>query len=95
LIAAIQKTEHYCIAAWGTARSLAQALDQQDVVRAMEHALSEGKTLDEELTELAEGEITPALLAGESEEEEEEEEEAPSRMSGRGKRGGSERRPST
>jgi ferritin-like metal-binding protein YciE len=93
LIAAIQKTEHYCIAAWGTARSLAQALDQKDVVRSMEHALNEGKMLDEELTELAEGEITPALLSGEAEEEEEEEE--PSRMSGRGKRGGSERRPST
>src|SRR5689334_1363842 len=29
LIGAIQKTEHYCIAAWGTARSLAQTAEQR------------------------------------------------------------------
>jgi ferritin-like metal-binding protein YciE len=28
LIGAIQKTEHYCIAAWGTAKALAQAVGQ-------------------------------------------------------------------
>ena len=28
LIAATQKTEHYCIAAWGTAKSLGQATGQ-------------------------------------------------------------------
>jgi ferritin-like metal-binding protein YciE len=88
LIAAIQKTEHYCIAAWGTARSLAQALDNKTTVKAMERALKEGRKLDEQLTQLAEQEITPQLVAeeedldtdeagegGENEEEEEEEEE--------------------
>jgi ferritin-like metal-binding protein YciE len=68
LIAAIQKTEHYCIAAWGTARSLAQATGQKDVVQAMERVLREGKALDERLTELAERDITPALLAEEPDE---------------------------
>jgi len=67
LIASLQKTEHYCIAAWGTARSLAQAGDAKTAARAMENALKEGKSLDERLTQLAEKEITPALLAGESE----------------------------
>jgi ferritin-like metal-binding protein YciE len=73
LIAAIQKTEHYCIAAWGTARSLAQAVGEETTVEAMERALEEGKTMDEQLTQLAEQEITPQLLAAEEAEEEDEE----------------------
>lgn len=77
LIAAIQKTEHYCIAAWGTARSLAQAVGEESTVEAMERALKEGKTMDEQLTKLAEQEITPQLLAEEAEEEEAEEEADP------------------
>jgi ferritin-like metal-binding protein YciE len=106
LIAAIQKTEHYCIAAWGTARSLAQALGNKTTVKVMERALKEGKDLDEQLTQLAEQEITPQLLAEEedldadeddsdeeSEDEEEEEEEEEEETPSRSKRGsGSERR---
>lgn len=75
LIGAIQKTEHYCIAAWGTARALAQALGEETAAKAMERALEEGKRFDEELTELAEREVTPALLAQASDEAEDEEEE--------------------
>jgi ferritin-like metal-binding protein YciE len=71
LIGAMQKTEHYCIAAWGTARSLAQAMSQKTAVKTMERALKEGKALDEQLTELAEKEVTPALLSAESEAQEE------------------------
>lgn len=70
LIGAMQKTEHYCIAAWGTARSLAQAMSQKTAAKTMERALKEGKALDDQLTELAEKEITPALLSEESEAEE-------------------------
>jgi ferritin-like metal-binding protein YciE len=62
LIGALQKTEHYCIAAWGTVRALGQALGQKDIARAMERALKEGKAYDERLTELAEQEVTPGLL---------------------------------
>jgi ferritin-like metal-binding protein YciE len=76
LIGAIQKTEHYCIAAWGTVRALSQAMGQTDAAKAMERALKEGKAYDERLTRLAEKEVTPALLA-ESEEDEEEMEAAP------------------
>jgi ferritin-like metal-binding protein YciE len=88
LIAGIQKTEHYCIAAWGTARSLARAVEQKTTVRAMERALKEGKSFDAELTDLAESEITPALLSRDSEEEDSSGEERPVR-SGRSR--GSER----
>lgn len=62
LIASLQKTEHYCIAAWGTARSMAKALGQKKVVDAMERALKEGRELDDRLTQLAEEEVTPALM---------------------------------
>jgi len=72
LIDAVQKTEHYCIAAWGTARSLAQAVGQKTASRAMDRALKEGGPFDEQLTELSEREITPALLSGETEGEEDE-----------------------
>jgi ferritin-like metal-binding protein YciE len=70
LIGAMQKTEHYCIAAWGTAKALAEALGEKDAARSMERAIKEGKSFDEELTELAEKEITPALLSQGSAEDE-------------------------
>ena len=45
-------------------------MGQKDLAKAMKRALKEGKEVDEALTELAEKEITPALLAQDSEEEE-------------------------
>lgn len=94
LIASIQKTEHYCIAAWGTARAMAQALEQKTTVKAMERALKEGKAYDEALTQLAEQDVTPALLAAGAEAEDEEEEEGETQARSR-KGSGSERRVST
>jgi|GEM_PF-3134138 len=82
LIGAAQKLEHYCIAAWGTSRAFAQALEEQTTVEVMERVLEEGKALDEELTELAESEINPAMLEA-GEEEMEEEDDQPRRRSGR------------
>ncbi len=81
LLASIQKIEHYCIAAWGTAKSMGNLLGQEKVVEAMERALEEGKRYDEEMTQLAETEVNQAMLgegeqgkvAGEQEVEEEEE----------------------
>jgi ferritin-like metal-binding protein YciE len=82
LIATLQKTEHYCIAAWGTARALGSAAGNKDVVKSMERALQEGKQMDEALTKLAEEEVNPQVFAGaeseETEEEDGEEEEAAS-----------------
>ncbi len=87
LIGAVQKTEHYCIAAWGTAKALAQAVGQKTATKAMERALKEGKARDEQLTQLAEQEVMPALMSQESAEGEEGQEQTRSR-----KNGGSERR---
>ena len=69
IIGAMQKTEHYCIAAWGTAKSLAQAVGNKTATRAMDRALKEGKGVDEKLTQLAEKDITPALLSAADDEE--------------------------
>src|SRR3954466_7308249 len=74
VLAAVQKTEHYCIAAWGTAAALARLLEEDEIVQTMEQALEEGKRLDEEMTKLAEEEINPRMLEDEDEGEEEEEE---------------------
>lgn len=65
LIAGLQKTEHYCIAAWGTSKSLGQASEQEELVAAMERALEEGRNYDERLTQLAESQITPELMSAE------------------------------
>jgi ferritin-like metal-binding protein YciE len=69
IIGAMQKTEHYCIAAWGTAKYLAQAVGNKTATRAMDRALKEGKGVDEKLTQLAEKDITPALLTDADDEE--------------------------
>ncbi len=100
LIGALQKTEHYCIAAWGTVKALGQAVGQQELVDAMERALEEGRAYDERLTQLAESEITPELQSQGAEEEETDSEEedleaaaaeAPARGKGRGRSQGSQR----
>lgn len=55
LLADTQKIEHYCIAAWGTVRSLGRLLERESVVEAMEQVLKEGKRFDEELTKGSSG----------------------------------------
>ena len=75
LLADAQKLEHYCIAAWGTARSLGRRLEQDKVVKAMEQVLEEGKRFDEELTKVAEDEVNPQMLSDEDEGHEETEED--------------------
>lgn len=68
LIGSLQKTEHYCIAAWGTARSLAASAGQSEAAKSMERAIKEGTQVDERLTRLAEAKINPQLFAEESQE---------------------------
>jgi len=88
LISGIQKTEHYCIAAWGTARSLGESAGEKEVVKSMERALKEGRQMDEALTKLAEETINPQVFAEESQDEESDEgtdeEGGSARSSGRG-----------
>jgi len=87
LIGAIQKTEHYCIGAWGTARSLGAGAGEKQVVKSMERALEEGKQMDEQLTQLAEQKINPQVFGAESVEDTEEDEEEGSARGRSGRRG--------
>lgn len=71
LIGAAQRIEHYEIAGYGTARTLAQALGEENVAKLLQQTLDEEKNTDVKLTEVAEGEVlSAAQSAGEEEEEE-------------------------
>lgn len=75
LIAAAQKVEHYEIGAYGTARTLAQQLGQDEVAELLQETLDEESAADEKLTAIAESEIYPQVQEEASEEDEEAEEE--------------------
>jgi len=74
LIAAAQKVEHYEISAYGTVRTMAEMLGQDEAAELLEETLEEEKETDENLTEIAES-IMNAEAGGEEEDEELEEEE--------------------
>jgi ferritin-like metal-binding protein YciE len=68
LLGATQMIEHYCIAAWGTTAAYARVLGKKRYVKAMEGALKIGKRYDDEMTELAEREVNPAMVQPQGEE---------------------------
>lgn len=57
LIAAVQRIEHYEIAAYGTARTFAGILGEDDLSALLAESLEEERAVDEKLTELAESVI--------------------------------------
>jgi ferritin-like metal-binding protein YciE len=61
LIAAAQRVEHYEISAYGTARALADQLDQRDARQLLGETLDEERQTDELLTKLATGGL---IIAG-------------------------------
>jgi ferritin-like metal-binding protein YciE len=54
LIGAAQRVEHYEMAAYGTARSLAEQCGNEGAAELLEETLIEEKEADEKLTEIAE-----------------------------------------
>jgi ferritin-like metal-binding protein YciE len=54
IIASAQRSEHYEIAAYGTAIAHARLLDQDEVVDLLEQTLAEEKAADQKLTQIAE-----------------------------------------
>jgi ferritin-like metal-binding protein YciE len=64
LIGAAQRLEHYEIAAYGTARSFAQTLEEEEVARLLQKTLDEERATDERLTELSEEVNVDAVLVG-------------------------------
>lgn len=69
MIAAAQKIEHYEIAAYGTLRTWANLLGNDEVARLFEETLEEEKNQDQQLTEVAEGFVNQAAASGEREAE--------------------------
>jgi ferritin-like metal-binding protein YciE len=67
IIGAAQKVEHYEIASYGTARTLAQTLGNSEIAELLEQSLDEEKEADQLLTEIAESSIN-AEAASEEEE---------------------------
>ena len=71
IIASAQKVEHYEMAAYGTVRTWANLLGQEEAVRLLEETLNEEKEADQKLTELSES-INVQAERGKGEVEEEE-----------------------
>src|SRR5580704_6428338 len=63
LIAAAQKVEHYEISGYGSARTHAELLGNNEAVRLLEETLREEKQTDEKLTELAQSMINEEAVA--------------------------------
>lgn len=59
LIAAAQRVEHYEIACYGTLCTLADKIDQPDVVEELHATLEEEKQADKKLTEVAMHQVNP------------------------------------
>jgi ferritin-like metal-binding protein YciE len=57
IIGAAQKVEHYEIAAYGTARTLAQQAGQDQIADLLQQTLDEEKQTDEKLTSIATGQV--------------------------------------
>lgn len=69
LIGAAQRVEHYEIAAYGTARAMAEQLGEDKIVRLLSQTLAEEASADQKLTKIAEPMLKEASM--------EEKEEAP------------------
>ena len=87
LIASAQRVEHYGIAAYGTVRSFAKFLGDNEAVDLLQQTLDEEKETDEKLTELSKEVNARAMDAAQAAEtEQESEEEGASRPPQRSKR---------
>jgi len=67
IISAAQKVEHYEIASYGTVRTLAQTLGNNEVAELLEETLNEEKEADQRLTQIAESSINSEAASEEGE----------------------------
>jgi ferritin-like metal-binding protein YciE len=85
IIGALQRVEHYEIAAYGTVATLAEAMGQDEVKELLGETLEEEKETDERLTQVAQSVNSEALSEGGEEEGSEEDENESSSNGSRGK----------
>jgi len=93
MIGALQRIEHYEIAAYGTAATLAEAMGQDEVKELLGETLEEEKETDERLTQVAQQVNSDALSEGGEDEGEEKDDE--NEIGSNGSRGGSNSRGSS
>jgi ferritin-like metal-binding protein YciE len=77
IIAAAQRVEHYEIAAYGTVRTYAELLGEDNAVQLLEQTLEEEKETDQKLTDLASDINVKAMGEGSEEGSSESDEESP------------------
>jgi ferritin-like metal-binding protein YciE len=77
LIAAAQRVEHYEIAAYGTARAIAEHLGHSEVVDLLQQTLDEEAAADKKLTDISTDVIFPEASQAGSENKEDADEESP------------------
>src|SRR3982075_3124212 len=70
LIGAAQRVEHYEIASYGTVRTFANLLGEDDAAELLQQTLDEEGETDKELSELAEGIVNEEALTQDEEEKE-------------------------
>ena len=63
MITGAQKVEHYEMASYGTVRTYAQVLGEQEVARLLQQTLKEERTADRTLTQIAESSINQKATA--------------------------------
>jgi ferritin-like metal-binding protein YciE len=85
LIGAAQRVEHYEVAAYGTAKAMAEKLGMNEAVELLKETLEEEEEADKKLTEVAGG-LYDNVPTGEEAEEESEEDETPVRAAPRRRR---------
>ena len=66
LIASAQRIEHYEIAGYGTCRTFAELLDEDEAAELLQETLDEEKETDARLTEVAEGLVNTEAEEAES-----------------------------
>jgi ferritin-like metal-binding protein YciE len=64
LIGAAQRIEHYEIAGYGTARSLARRLAESQIAETLQQTLNEEAEADKKLTSIAESQVNIAASGG-------------------------------
>jgi ferritin-like metal-binding protein YciE len=69
LIGAAQRVEHYEIAAYGTARTMAEILGQEEVAKLLQETLDEEGNADKLLTQISMKEVLPAACNGTGDED--------------------------
>jgi ferritin-like metal-binding protein YciE len=83
LIGAAQRVEHYEIAAYGTARAIAEKMGEDRVASLLQETLDEEGAADRKLTEISEGEVLQSAQNAGSEAEEDEDDSGEMRKRGR------------